>query len=109
MMAAARRLADVVGVASAAEAIERLEAEPFDLVLSDTELGSGHDGHWLLAEVERRWPAVRRCLMSGKSQETTHPFLLKPVSSIDLACVIRDPSSGVFALAIDAPPRSGTG
>jgi CheY-like chemotaxis protein len=74
--------AHVVGLASAMAALARLQTERFDVVLSDAELGDGvPSGQWLLAEVARRWPAIRRILMSATKQDTKETFVLKPVGA----------------------------
>lgn len=59
-----RRLVRVDGHAvhtadSAEAALEQLEHEPFDVVLSDLRLGAGLDGWQRAAAVRRRWPRVR--------------------------------------------------
>jgi signal transduction histidine kinase len=46
---------DPVITASAEEALERLQTEPFDIVLSDLGLGSGMDGWELAARVRQNW------------------------------------------------------
>jgi CheY-like chemotaxis protein len=46
---------DTVTTTSAEEALERLRAEPFDIVLSDLGLGTGMDGWALAACVRREW------------------------------------------------------
>lgn len=68
VLAAMRRILDKVGdvstARSAEEAITLLEAQPFDGVLSDFNM-PGHDGLWLMGELQRRWPHVRRVLQSA--------------------------------------------
>lgn len=64
--------------ADAAQALELLDRERFDLVLSDHDLGGGMTGDALLDEIEARWPETRRYLMSASPRSTTHEFLSKP-------------------------------
>lgn len=91
MMAGVDREAELVGVASAPLALARLQTERFDVILCDVELGEGlPTGHWLLAEVARRWPHVRRYLMSATKQTTTEAFLLKPVPVPVLLDILRE-------------------
>ena len=53
-------------VTSGEAAVNRLEAEPFDVVISDIGMGRGIDG-WALAEtVRQRWPATRVLLSTGE-------------------------------------------
>jgi CheY-like chemotaxis protein len=55
----------VVVATSAEEALERLAAEPFDLVISDVGMGAGLNG-WELAELVRlHYPGVRFALATG--------------------------------------------
>ena len=49
-------------------ALAILESEPVDLVVSDYKM-PGASGTELLAIVRRRWPSVRRLLLSGWSRE----------------------------------------
>jgi CheY-like chemotaxis protein len=55
----------VVTVTTGAEALERLHAEHFDVVLSDLGIGPGIDGMELFARVRRTWPATRFVLATG--------------------------------------------
>lgn len=74
----------VVGVATAAAALEALEKSSFDVVLSDHELGRGITGCALLDQVAVRWPAARRCLMSATPRDTAHHFVAKPIDFDEL-------------------------
>ncbi len=49
---------------SALAALQRMEAEPAELILADLEMG-GRSGLDLLAEVERRWPLTEVALMGS--------------------------------------------
>ena len=49
---------------SAAEAIALLDADPAAMVLSDLDLG-GQNGLSLLSEVEERWPATLRLIVTA--------------------------------------------
>jgi CheY-like chemotaxis protein len=55
----------VVTAQSAKEALDRLRAQQFDVVISDLGLGSGMDGWTLAAEVRRTWPRVRFVVATG--------------------------------------------
>jgi DNA-binding NtrC family response regulator len=77
-------------------ALQRLTAEPYDLVLSDTvmpELG----GIQLVHEIKQRYPQMHVMLMTGHSkdavsdadQETGHPILRKPFSYAELLHAVR--------------------
>jgi DNA-binding NtrC family response regulator len=87
----------------AEEALERLEHEPFDVVLADLAL-PGRDGLWLLARVRERWPATRRVLISGQSgvcasllmsSDIAQAFLEKPASVEELLAAISSPASAL--------------
>ncbi len=55
----------VVTATSAEEALERLAAERFDLVVSDLGLGAGMNGWDLAAEVQTRYPGMAFVLATG--------------------------------------------
>ncbi len=88
IVAALERSVWVVGVGSAREALELLGSESFDVVLAEADLGRGaSSGHRLFSEVGRRWPWVRRVLMSDSpvARQTEEPFLVKPLGAQQLA------------------------
>lgn len=96
--------AKVVTASSAQEALGLLDAHSGDapIVLTDFNMGpSSKNGLELLAEVQRRWPASRRLLMTGYSLEEVtrggapqvHRAFEKPFSPTDL-----------LAAAIPPPP-----
>lgn len=89
LLSALERSVWVVGVADAREALDLLRTETFDVVLSEADLGQGKpSGHRLFAEIGRRWPWVRRVLMSESSDErSSEPFLLKPLGPYQLAVI----------------------
>jgi DNA-binding NtrC family response regulator len=58
------RYFDVVTAGGAHEALVVLETESIDVVLSDLNMAPGPNGLWLLGEVARLHPTVRRLLMS---------------------------------------------
>ncbi len=88
---------------SGPEALERLAAAPFDVVVTDMRM-PGMDGAELLGEVMRRHPAMVRIVLSGQCDHATvlktvgpaHQFLTKPCDSESLkaavaqACRLRD-------------------
>jgi signal transduction histidine kinase len=61
----ARDRHDVDTAASGEEALERLDAGSYDLVISDLSMGTGMNGWDLAQEVARRWPGIRFVLASG--------------------------------------------
>jgi putative nucleotidyltransferase with HDIG domain len=88
---------------SGKEALSRLDAEPYDVVVSDMRM-PGMDGAALLAEVQARHPGTVRIVLSGytelnvavRAAAVAHLFLAKPCGSrelmatIDRACALRD-------------------
>ena len=62
-----RHFTRVVVTASYAAGLAALEAEAFDVVLSDYSLGDG-DGVALLTRAAARWPVSRRVLYSGNAR-----------------------------------------
>lgn len=70
-------------------ALERLRMTPFDVVLSDVDLGAAMNGLELLAEIAKQWPAMRRLAMSGRYRQTTEQLLLKPLSTDDLELIMQ--------------------
>jgi PAS domain S-box-containing protein len=60
-----RRGDRVFAVTSGEEALERLVAEPFDVVVSDLSLGEGINGWGLAEQVRRRWPQTRFVMATG--------------------------------------------
>lgn len=63
---------DVIGVASAREALERMARRNFDAILTDVRM-PGMDGPALYREIERRWPAQaqRVAFVTGDTLSTT--------------------------------------
>ncbi len=83
---------------NAASALRLLEREPVDLVLTDHKM-PGMSGLALLAEVVRRWPHVRRVLITGWSEEVARAELArlgvaalvtKPWEDGELKAVLRE-------------------
>jgi CheY-like chemotaxis protein/anti-sigma regulatory factor (Ser/Thr protein kinase) len=82
---------------SAAEALDRLAADPYDVVVSDLGLGEGADGLSLAEQVRQQWPGVRFILASGSVDidadqaraRGVHAFLSKPYQVDDLRGVLR--------------------
>jgi HD-like signal output (HDOD) protein len=82
-------------VSSGAKALEVMEKEPFDAIISDMRM-PGMDGAELLTEVQRRYPAMVRVILSGYSEEESvlrtvgpaHQFLAKPCSAQTLVDVL---------------------
>jgi HD-like signal output (HDOD) protein len=88
---------------SGQEALERMETEPFDVIVSDMRM-PGMDGAALLTEVTKRYPQTVRFVLTGQSDKETvfrsvgpaHQFLAKPCnpkelkSCVDRAFALRD-------------------
>ncbi|KMO22128.1 histidine kinase [Methylobacterium platani JCM 14648] len=79
---------DEVAVASGEAALERLDAERFDLVVADLAM-PGMSGLDLAEAVRRRWPALPFLLVTGHAEAARIPaeftVLEKPFPSADLA------------------------
>ncbi len=79
---------DVITASSAAEAIELLEVERFDVLVSDMRM-PGMDGADLLAIARDQYPETVRIVLSGQSDDVAslraarvaHQFLTKPCSA----------------------------
>ena len=89
---------------SAAAALAKFAEKPFDAVVSD------HDGRWLLEDVRRRSPAMRRILVSAliiatarrsdpSSGDPWHAALGKPVDTAPLLGAL-----GVHSAKSSVPP-----
>jgi HD-like signal output (HDOD) protein/CheY-like chemotaxis protein len=82
-------------VESAAAALQALEAEPADLIVTDFRM-PGTDGGQLLAEVRRRYPDTARFILSGHTAENdlmrvvtiAHQFLAKPCEPGELVAAV---------------------
>lgn len=82
---------DMAFVNSGLEALERMEQEPFDIVVTDMRMPV-MTGAQLLEEVKRRFPQCFRIILSGQAdQETimrsvdpTHQYLAKPCDTDEL-------------------------
>src|SRR5260221_7740814 len=59
-----RRYFYVITATNAQEALAELSSQPFDVILTDHNMPPGHNGLWLLSEVARTYPDIRRFLMS---------------------------------------------
>jgi HD-like signal output (HDOD) protein len=86
---------DMRFVEGASAALEAMEAEPVDVVVSDFHM-PGVDGGQLLAEVRRRFPDAARLILSAQAAEKdlikvvtiAHQFLPKPCEPDDLIAAI---------------------
>src|SRR5919204_1757148 len=87
-------------VTSGAEALERLSAEPVDIVISDMRM-PGMDGAELLTRVRSEHPSVVRMVLSGHSEQeasmrvlqVAHQYLSKPCDSRMLTDAIQRAST----------------
>ncbi len=95
--------AEVVAAATPAAAVEALEREAFDTVLTDYSMAPHPDGLTLLEEVARRWPHVRRVLHSGSPPDEAgaliargqlHEVLQKPAPYDLLLRAVATPAPG---------------
>ena len=98
-----RREWDMTFVTSGREALEAINKEPFDVVVSDMRMPE-MDGAELLNRVRERCPTAVRLILSGHSEREmilksvgpTHQFLAKPCDADSLkatvarACALRD-------------------
>ena len=87
---------EVVAVGSAAEALELLASEPFDVVVADWLLVPPERGDLLLSEVRTRYPKVRRVLFSGQpidDPSCAHFYIAKPASVEALERAVRAPGA----------------
>ncbi|MBI2479096.1 MAG: HDOD domain-containing protein, partial [Planctomycetia bacterium] len=84
-------------VGSGNEALARMEAQPFDVVVSDLQM-PGMTGTQLLRRVMQRYPGTVRIVLSGSTQQAAiiesatvaHQFLSKPCDADLLKnCVVR--------------------
>ncbi|PJB97243.1 MAG: hypothetical protein CO080_00715 [Nitrospirae bacterium CG_4_9_14_0_8_um_filter_70_14] len=87
----------VEAVATAAAALDRLAATPFDLALVDIQL-AGEDGLALLAKVHPRWPALPVVIITAHGgleravaamQAGAYDYLTKPLDLDRLATLLR--------------------
>ncbi len=79
------------------EALERIEAEPFDLILSDIRMPN-LDGMQLLAELARRKVAAKVIMMTAYAELDTYitandlgafEYIRKPIDLFDLRLIVR--------------------
>lgn len=103
MLRRKRKKWKMVFVLGGEKAIEALEAEPFDVIVTDMRM-PGMDGATLLKEVQRKYKKTVRIVLSGYSEmesalravPVAHQFLSKPCkaelldSVIERACHLQD-------------------
>lgn len=83
---------------SAALALELLESQPIDLIISDMRMPVA-DGVQLLAQVRERWPTITRLLLTGYSdvnatvgainQGQIHRYITKPWNDDEILLIVR--------------------
>lgn len=82
---------------SGAEALQKLAAAPFDVIVTDMRM-PGMDGAALLQEVHTHYPSMTRIVLSGQTEQehafralgTAHQFLSKPCSPKTLTEVVEN-------------------
>ncbi|MCP3943990.1 MAG: HDOD domain-containing protein [Desulfobacteraceae bacterium] len=98
-----RKQWEMVFADSAANALECLEKDSFDVIVSDMKMPQ-MDGAQLLRVVQKKYPMVVRIILSGhsdqemimKSVKSAHRYLAKPcekqvlVDAVDRVCYLRD-------------------
>ena len=103
MLRSMRREWEMTFASSGPKALEKLAAQPFDVVVSDMRM-PGMDGCQLLTEVMQRHPQIIRIILSGYSDKEmvmrsiglAHHYLSKPCEAETLketikhACDLRD-------------------
>lgn len=90
-----RREWDMLFAEGGAQALEKMNAQPVDIIVTDLWM-PGMDGAQLLAEVKRRFPRMIRVVLSGqveretalRSVELTHQFIAKPCEAQTLIGMI---------------------
>ncbi|MDH3519730.1 MAG: response regulator [Myxococcales bacterium] len=98
------------------EALSRLEAHPFDVVLSDVRMAP-RDGFWLLGAVRSRSRTPVVLMSSFASRETVErarnegasAILSKPFQYDELVHTLRDLGDGEDAVAATATARDTSG
>ncbi len=86
---------DITFLDSPVEALKLLDAQRFDVVVSDMRMPE-LDGASLLSEVERRHPGTIRVVLSGYTEEKsvlrtigpTHQYLAKPCNTDDIVSLL---------------------
>jgi putative nucleotidyltransferase with HDIG domain len=111
-----RREWDMVFALGGAEALRELEAEPFDVVVSDMRMPD-MDGATLLGMVQERFPDCIRIVLSGQTAleaalravPVAHQCLAKPCNREDLRRAIERASLSKALLADEAVSRAAGG
>jgi HD-like signal output (HDOD) protein len=91
MLRSARKEWDMSFVISGDEALAALEANPFDVIVTDMRM-PGMDGAQLLEHVKQRFPSVIRIVLSGyfekdaalRAVPVAHQFVAKPCDPVKL-------------------------
>ncbi len=98
-----RREWEMAFATSGHQALEILDARPFDVIITDMRM-PGMDGHQLLEKVKRAHPQVVRIILSGYSDQelilrsvrSAHQYLAKPCeakaiqATVARACALQD-------------------
>lgn len=90
-----RRVWDMHFALSGAEALELLDKQPFDLIVTDMKM-PGMDGPELLNHVKRKYPEVVRVVLSGQAETEqvqrviplAHQYLHKPCDAPQLIATV---------------------
>ena len=106
---------EMVFAASAAEALQLLEARPFDVIVTDMRMPE-MDGAQLLEQVQKRFPAVVRLVLSGyfememavRAVPVAHQYLAKPCDPEKLRAAI-ERACGFTSILTDEAARKVVG
>lgn len=88
----------VVTASTPEQALALLQAQPFELVISDLNMRREGDGRWVLEQARAHRPEARRILMSGDrgvpdDGALFERFLAKPFTNETLLACVAPPSS----------------
>ncbi|MEL6869735.1 MAG: response regulator [Pseudomonadota bacterium] len=95
MLRSMRREWDMHFANGAEQALQMMDEEPFDIVVTDMRMPV-HDGAYLLANVKARYPDTARIILSGHAEQeaairsvaAAHQFLAKPCDAETLRATV---------------------
>lgn len=85
------QVAEVVMAYDVASALAQLETMPFDLVLTDYDLGPGLTGLDLISTIQARWPSIVAVLVTGSLTSTLQTTALAAGAR---ACLAKPSTAG---------------